>query len=81
MYDIDIDIDIDIETIDIDSLREDLQQELFGAGMIMGTVVTGIPVPLSEWSDIDNLDDEEVIDKALSMGYDLDNYKKDEYAK
>ena len=73
--------DIDNEKIDIDSLREDLQQELFGAGMIMGTVVMGIPVPLSEWSDIDNLDDEEVIAKALSMGYDIDNYKKDRYIK
>lgn len=67
---------VNIEEYDMDALRIELKESLFGAGM-----VTGMPTPFGEWSDIDNLDDDEVLDKALSMGYDLNEFRKDRYVK
>ena len=57
---------IDESEYDIERLRSDLADE-FGAA-----AYSGFPVAMVDVFDLD---------KALSMGYDLDKYKKDRYIK
>ena len=57
--------DLDYDKIDIERLRSDLADE-FGAA-----TYSGFPVAMVDIFDLDNATDEEVIGKALNMGYDL----------
>ncbi len=61
---------IDESEYDIERLRSDLVDE-FGAA-----ANSGFPVAMVDIFDLDNATDEEVIGKALNMGYDLDKYQK-----
>ena len=62
--------DIDFDEIDIERLRSDLADE-FGAADN-----SGFPVAMVDVFDLENATDEEVIGKALNMGYDLNKYQK-----
>ena len=67
--------DINYDEIDIERLRSDLTDE-FGAA-----ANSGFPVAMVDVFDLDNATDEEVIAKALNMGYDLNQYRCDRYVK
>ena len=64
------------EEYDIDTIRNELGEELYGAGMM-----TGFDAAFGDWSSVEKLSDEEVIAKALNMGYDLSEFRKDKYVK
>ena len=66
---------IDLEEIDIERLRSDLMDE-YGTAAYAGFEAAMVDV-----FDIQSMDDEEVVQKALSMGYDLNKYRKDRYVK
>lgn len=60
-----------LEDIDIDRLREELVEE-FGAA-----AYSGFPVAMVDVFDCENATDEEIVAKALNLGYDLNSFKKD----
>ena len=66
---------IDYDEINMERLRSDLTDE-FGAA-----ANSGFPVAMVDVFDLDNATDEEVINKALNMGYDLNKYRCDRYVK
>ena len=67
--------DINYDEINIEELKDDLKNE-FGAAAF-----SGFPVAMMEVFDLDNATDEEIVSKALSMGYDIDKYRLDRYVK
>lgn len=60
---------IDESEYDIERLKSDLADEFKAADN------SGFPVAMVDIFDLDNATDEEVIGKALNMGYDLDSYR------
>jgi len=56
--------------IDVDALRQDMKEEAMGA-----LFVGGFGGAIFEASDIDNMSDEEVIEKAKREGINLGNYR------
>ena len=56
--------------INISKLKDDLIEESYGAGF-----VGGFGGAFSEADEIDNASDEELIDIAISKGFDLSDYE------